>query len=351
MEDINNVINMPEENKQEFFVADGVANNSFVKESYIKIFILSLLFSVFYPIGYFYKQWKEIKKNNEKYKNISPFWRGVFYPIFAFKFTKILDNLLTIKKNMDFSGATNEEEKKQLEKEYTIFNKFYSNSYIMAIIPLVVIILVVINIPNSLRRSIGTGMGAAVWLLLYNLQKAIDKISPQDHPKGKLTFSDFLGLPTMITFFIIISFMFPCIKIKGNTYIDTCNNYSITFPFDNNLIYREKDINSIYRTCQKEREESLNNICFSGIEFKENNTFTLAKTNEELSKKTTIVSQQTGEYNGNTAYCFTLKNLESEVYLCYMLVKDKPKYLFVFAANKEIPFENLEKMMNSYKSW
>ena len=63
---------------QEIFFADSVANNSFVKESLTKIGILTFLFSIFYPIGYFYKQWKTIQKNNEIYKNISPFLRGLF---------------------------------------------------------------------------------------------------------------------------------------------------------------------------------------------------------------------------------------------------------------------------------
>ena len=70
----------PEENKQEFFFANGVQNNSFIKDNLKKVGIFIVLLNIFYPIGWHYKQWKEIKKNNEEYKNISPFWRGVFYP-------------------------------------------------------------------------------------------------------------------------------------------------------------------------------------------------------------------------------------------------------------------------------
>ena len=87
-------MNLEENQNNDVFVVNGVVNYSFVKESITKIAIFSFLFSVFYPIGYFYKQWKAIKKNNENYKNISPFWRGVFYPIYMFPFTKIVKSLI-----------------------------------------------------------------------------------------------------------------------------------------------------------------------------------------------------------------------------------------------------------------
>ena len=353
MEDINNVINMPEENKQEFFVADGVRNDSFIKESNGKIGVLSFLFSIFYPVGYFYKQWKAIKKNNEEYKNISPFWRGVFYPFYAFKFTKILDNLLTIKKNMDFSGATNEEEKKKLENEYAVFNKFYSNSYIIALVPIVTVALIFCTF---IPESFNTGIGAAVWVTIYmtlrNLQKAIDKILPQDHPKGKLTFSDFLGLPILGIFLIIAIIIFslfkdPWIEIKGNTLTDTDAKYSITFPFENQKIVRI----GIDYYCQNKTKKDY--ICAMLID-KFTITFdrdTIAKEIEKIFDAK-VLSQKTSLYNDNLGYCFTTDKTEAK-HSCFMQFKEKPKSGIIlfqnFQDNTEKPFENLEEMMNSYQ--
>lgn len=359
MEDINNVINMPEENKQEFFVADGVRNDSFIKESNGKIGVLSFLFSIFYPVGYFYKQWKAIKKNNEEYKNISPFWRGVFYPFYAFKFTKILDNLLTIKKNMDFSGATNEEEKKKLENEYAVFNKFYSNSYIIALVPIVTVALIFCTfIPDSI--GLNTGIDVAIWIsismTLRNLQKAIDKILPQDHPKGKLTFSDFLGLPILGIFLIIAIIIFslfkdPWIEIKGNTLTDTDAKYSISFPFENQKIIRA----GIASYCQKkpgtESDESV--ICLQSGDFSASSFAferdDIAKGLEEADNAK-ILSSKTALYNDNLGYCFSVENAPYKN-ICFMQLKDKPKMAISIISNfnEEVPFENLEKMLNSYQ--
>ncbi|MBR4508585.1 MAG: hypothetical protein IKP23_03830 [Elusimicrobiaceae bacterium] len=355
MEDINNVINMPEENKQEFFVGDGVRNDSFIKESNGKIGVLSFLFSIFYPIGYFYKQWKAIKKNNEEYKNISPFWRGVFYPFYAFKFTKILDNLLTIKKNMDFSGATNEEEKKKLENEYAVFNKFYSNSYMIALVPIVTVALIFCTF---IPESFNTGIGAAVWVTIYmtlrNLQKAIDKILPQDHPKGKLTFSDFLGFLILIIFLISMLFIFPLfndpwIEIKGNTLTDTDAKYSITFPFENQKIVRIGI--GITSYCQKKpgTESDASVICLQSVDFSASSfeRDVIAKELEEADN-TKILSSKTALYNDNLGYCFSVENASN---ICFMQLKDNPKMAISVISNfnEEVPFENLEKMLNSYK--
>ena len=357
MEYTNNIIH--EEHKQEFFVANGVRNDSFVKESNGKIGVLSFLFSIFYPIGYFYKQWKAIKKNNEEYKNISPFWRGVFYPFYAFQFTKILDNLLSIKKNKDFSNATNEEEKKKLENEYAVFNKFYSNSYSIVIIPIIVIGLILLNIftdilpdSTSLRTGINVGVWMSISVTLGNLQKAINKILPQDHPKGKLTFSDFLGFLIMIIFLISILFIFTLFKdswveIKGNTLKNTDAKYSITFPFENQKIIRA----DIGYYCQNKSKEDY--ICAMLID-----EFTITFDRDTIAKQlekshnVKVLSQKTSLYNDNLGYCFTTDKTEPKL-SCFMQFKEEPKSGIIiiqnFQDNKENPFENLEKMMNSYQ--
>lgn len=353
MENINNVINMPEGNKQEFFIADGVRNDSFIKESNGKIGVLSFLFSIFYPVGYFYKQWKAIKKNNEEYKNISPFWRGLFYPFYAFKFTKILDNLLTIKKNMDFSGATNEEEKKKLENEYAVFNKFYSNSYMIALVPIVTVALIFCTfIPESFNTGIGAAVWATIYMTLRNLQKAIDKILPQDHPKGKLTFSDFLGLPILGIFLIIAIIIFslfkdPWIEIKGNTLKNTDAKYSITFPFENKKIIRA----GIDYYCQNKTKKDY--ICAMLVD-----KFTITFDRDTIAKQlekghnVKVLSQKTSLYNDNLGYCFTTDKTEPKL-SCFMQFKEEPKSGIIiiqnFQDNAENPFENLEKIMNSYQ--
>ena len=358
MEYTNNIIH--EEHKQEFFVANGVRNDSFVKESNGKIGVLSFLFSIFYPIGYFYKQWKAIKKNNEEYKNISPFWRGVFYPFYAFQFTKILDNLLSIKKNKDFSNATNEEEKKKLENEYAVFNKFYSNSYIIAIVPILAVVLIFCNfIPESFNTGIGVAVWISISMTLRNLQKAIDKILPQDHPKGKLTFSDFLGLPFLVLF---LSFFFfeiggqRCLEIKGNTLEDTCNNYSFTFPYGGNKLFAENDD----LACQAKNNNNIYNdvTCLKGMYIDDNDSFDQKFCEEDLGEESDIMFKETKTYNGNLAYCFNIKLKNDPAApnqnICYMQIKDKPKIVIIVwtpSKDREISFENLEKLMNSYKSW
>ena len=363
MEYTNNIIH--EEHKQEFFVANGVRNDSFVKESNGKIGVLSFLFSIFYPIGYFYKQWKAIKKNNEEYKNISPFWRGVFYPFYAFQFTKILDNLLSIKKNKDFSNATNEEEKKKLENEYAVFNKFYSNSYSIVIIPIIVIGLILLNIftdilpdSTSLRTGINVGVWMSISMTLRNLQKAINKILPQDHPKGKLTFSDFLGFLILIIFLISMLFIFPLfndpwIEIKGNTLKNTDAKYSITFPFENKKIIRA----NIGHYCQNNPESKSKDFAICAILIDE---FYITIERDSLAKELGKVFQvkftpyKTALYNDNLGYCFTSDLQEpAKLYTCVMQFKDSPKKGIIiqqnFQDNAENPFENLEKIMNSYQ--
>lgn len=347
MEDINNTANMPEENKQEIFIADGVRNNSFIKESNGKIGVLSFLFSIFYPIGYFYKQWKAIKKNNEEYKNISPFWRGLFYPFYAFQFTKILDNLLSIKKNMDFSGATNEEEKKKLENEYATFKQFYSNSYFIALIPIVTLVLIFCNfIPESFNTGIGIAIWISISMTLRNLQKAIDKISPQDHPKGKLTFSDFLGLPFLVLF---LSFFFfeiggqSCFEVDGNTLKNTCEKYSFTFPLTGEI----KEIKPEY-FYQFGPDEGLN-IAPIALDKEEYFDLDFIASKEYFP----IINKWTKVYQGNTTHCFLeegRKNIKQSV--CYMkLENDTPRYILFASQSYHGNIENLEKLMNSYKTW
>lgn len=357
MNDIN-IENTPtaEEYRQEIFFADGVANNSFVKDSNAKIGILTFLFSVFYPIGYFYKQWKAIKKNNVEYKYISPFWRGVFYPFYAFKFTKIVDNLLKIKKEISLKNAITEEEKEKIEAQYSWFKQFYCYAYFIAFLPLVIFMLILLSLfaDFSPSTSIGTGISFAMIFTLCNLQKGINKVLPENHPKNSLSFSDFLGIPVggiLLIIFIFSIFIFtdPYIKIKGNILTDKSDKYSISFPFENQKIVRR----GIEFYCQNksgtESDESV--ICLQSGDFSVSpfERDAIAKELEEADNAK-ILSSKTALYNDNLGYCFSVENAPYKN-ICFMQLKDKPKMAISVISNfnEEVPFENLEKIMNSYK--
>ena len=140
-------------NNNNVFIVNGVANYSFIKESLVKIAIFSFIFSIFYPIGYFYKQWKEIKRNNESYKNISPFWRGIFYPIYIFPFTKIVKDLIAAKENIEFKKVTLSEEKTALRQEYKKLKNLTVIPYVnlIAFVIALVHIVLMININSSVN--------------------------------------------------------------------------------------------------------------------------------------------------------------------------------------------------------
>lgn len=357
MNDIN-IENTPtaEVQNQDIFVADGVANNSFVKDSNTKIGILTLLFGIFYPIGYFYKQWKAIKLTNEKYKNISPFWRGLFYPFYAFKFTKILDNLLTIKKEISLKNATSEEEKEKIEAQYSGFKQFYCYAYFIAFLPLAIFMLILLSLfaDFSPSTSIGTGISFAMIFTLCNLQKGINKVLPENHPKKSLSFSDFLGIPVggilFITFiFSIFIFTDPHIKIKGNILTDKSDKYSITFPFENQKVVRR----GIEFYCQNKPGSTSKKdfICAETIPV--TSPFEKEAIIKELEEQDNVkvISSKTALYNDNLGYCFSVEKDYPYKNICIMKFKDNPKNGIYVTSQKDedVPFENLEKILNSYQ--
>ena len=349
MEYTNNITH--EEYSQDFFVANGVRNDSFVKESYIKIFILSLLFSVFYPIGYFYKQWKAIKKNNEEYKNISPFWRGVFYPFYAFSFAKIIANLFKAQKNDLLQNISDEKSKEKLEKKYknnALFCQFLSCCFI---------VLFGLIISSSLA---GKGWGIInylfLWLSLFSFQIAINEVLPKNHPKGKIVFADFLGaFPSCIIIIFALIFqilIFPSfIKIEGQSLINKRSNYSFTFPFENQKIIDFEDSSF----CQKENDDYNAEILCMGI-----STYTPGDTLEEV--EITLkehgfypLKGWTETYNGNEVHCFNVikeKLTEGTRIMCFFKqINEKDFMSYWTASTNKQDTTNLEKLMNSYKSW
>lgn len=350
MEDINNIANMSEENKQEIFIADGVANNSFVKESGVKIFILTLLFGIFYPIGYFYKQWKAIKKNNEEYKNISPFWRGVFYPIYAFNLMGIIRKLLAVKKEKDLQNCQNEEEKKKIEKKYK------SNIILTYALPLGLFGVILSTLGKMLvQRTDWPIYAIIIFIVLYCSQTIINCVLPKNHAKGKITFADFLGvfpwiLYMLLSLMIYLSSIPYRIQVEDNKIINTLHNYSFTFPIEN----QEVRINpEEYLYCQNETEDS--EFCMQWL-IKDDPS--LEKTFEKVLEETlsvealSLVKRWSQTYAGNTAYCAHFKTSEDVPYTFCLLQTSREKYIwtwFVYTDNEDIT--NLEKLMNSYKTW
>ncbi len=360
MEDINNTANMSEENKQEFFFANGVQNNSFVKDNLRKVGIFVVLLNIFYPIGWHYKQWKAIKNNNEEYKNISPFWRGVFYPFYAFKLTQIIKELFEIKKDIDLRTITDEEELKKVKKEHKI--NFAIWPYI--IWGSILFLFIFYFSPDS---DLDKLLGAIAWILIYlpihNLQHAINYIMPKETKEKVFSLSDLLGVPF---FALLLAFFFfgiggqSCLKVNGNTLKNTCENYSFSFPFGNNELFAVGDKFGNKYICQAEDANNTedNLVCIEGFYLDEQAPFDQNKIEQGIAVKMDIISKRTETYNGNLAYCFGAKSKENPTMtiqnICYIRMKEKPGLAFFIsdvAKSKEMPFENLEKLMNSYKSW
>jgi len=361
MEDINNVANMPEENKQEFFFANGVRNDSFVKDNLTKIGFFVFLLNIFYPIGWHYKQWKAIKNNNEEYKNISPFWRGIFYPFYSFKLTKTIKELFEIKKDIDLRTITDEEELKKVKREH---------KQIFAIWPYVIWISIFFLIffeftPDN--KDLDKILGAIAWFLIYlpmhYLQHAINYIMPKETKEKAFSFSDLLGAPF---FALLLAFFFfgiggqSCFEVDGSTLKNTCDNFSFTYPFGDNEIFVVENKSGNEYICQAQDANNTedNLICIEGRYIDEQANFEQSTLEQGLAKEADIISKKTSTYNDNLTYCFSAKSKKDPTKpiqnLCLMRIKDKPGIVFGITGithEKEMPFENLEKLMNSYKSW
>ncbi len=336
-------------NNNDVFIVNGVANNSFMKESTTKISILSLLFSIFYPVGYFYKQWKEIKKNNEKYKNISPFWRGILYPIYMFPFTKIVQNLVIEKENIDLKSKTlSEEEKNTLKTEYQKINK-------LTPIPYIYLILILITFMIAFLKILKGGSAVVIWFIvsmsLTYLQKAIDKILPANHPKGKvLTFGDFLAVPTIAIAILVPTLFFTikalhCWNLNGNTLSNTCENYSFNFPLDTEIKFDPKN-NSFCKANQQEQ------LCFQRVVLDNPANFNLETLADGEPKTNIIMDKFSKQYSGNTTHCFKERIPNGPYYnVCIMKIeKQQPIYFAFLDYSFTGSIENLEKLMNSYKN-
>ncbi len=340
-------INEIKENNNDVFIVNGVANYSFVKESTTKISILSLLFSIFYPVGYFYKQWKEIKKNNESYKNISPFWRGILYPIYMFPFTKIVQDLITQKENIDLKSETlSAEERNNLKTEYQKINK-------LTPIPYIYLILILITFMIAFLKILKGGSAVVIWFIvsmsLTLIQKAINKILPSNHPKGKvLTFGDFLAVPVIAVILLFPIFFHAtqaamCFKIEGNILKNTCENYSFTFPLDTKIQFRSESF------CQANQQEQL---CFQRVVFDNPANFNLETLADGEPKTNIIMDKFSKQYSGNTTHCFKERIPNGPYYnVCIMKIeKQKPIYFAFWDYSFTVSMENLEKLMNSYKN-
>lgn len=359
MSDIN-IENTPttEAQNQEIFFSSGVANNSFVKDNLTKIGFFVFLLNIFYPIGWHYKQWKAIKNNNEEYKNISPFWRGVFYPVYAFKLTKIIKELFEIKKDIDLRTITDEEELKKVKKEH---------KQIFAIWPYVIWISIIFLFmfyfsPDS---DLDKLLGAIAWILIYlpihNLQHAINYIMSKETKEKVFSLSDLLGVPffaLLLAFFLFGIRGQSCFEVDGNTLKNTCENYSFTFPFENDEFFPSKDEFANDYICQAEDINNMqdNFICISEEHVDDNSKFNQKDFEKILSENANIIFEKAATYNENLAYCFT-KSKENPTTpnqnICYMKIKQKPQLIFYISdvsKNKEMPFKNLEEMMNSYKN-
>ncbi len=359
-ENAENIIPVnPEENKQEFFVANGVKNDSFVKDNLRKVGIMTFLLTIFYPIGWHYKQWKAIKKNNEEYKNISPLWRGVFYPFYSFKLTQIIKELFEIKKDIDLRTITDEEELKKVKKQHNI--NFTILPYI--IWGSIIFLFIFCFSPDTALDKL---LGIIAWVLIYwpihNLQYAINYILPKETKEKSFSLADLLGVPFLILFLAFLFFGIGgqgCLETEGKTLKDTCDNYSFTFPFENEEIFPSDDDSEHAYICQAEdvNNKKDNLVCLEGYFIDEQEPLEQNKLEQEIVKKMDIVSKKTATYKDSLAYCFAVKSKENSTNLvqnmCYMRIKDKPELVFFItdvSKSKEMPFENLEKLMNSYQN-
>lgn len=309
---------MEQENQNnDVFVVNGVANYSFVKESINKVTSLTHLLGIFYHVGWHYKQWREIKKNNESYRNISPFWRGVFYLFFYNKLRKIILGLFETKMNSLVQNENfPEKERKQWEKEL-----------------------------KALKSS---------FVQLRLLQTAINKFVPLGHPQGKtLTWADFLGLPPfilLILFIIGVNFIptlfGSCFEAEGNILKNNCENFSFTFPLSGQIGIAQ-DNNNFDNYCQG---PETNFVCLTELDLDDPADFKLETIAGWENNK--ILSKSEKEYAGNVTFCFQEETPEKDIFnACYMKVKGQDHLYFRFLSTFENNgMENLEKLMNSYKA-
>ena len=303
-----------ENQNNDVFVVNGVVNYSFVKNNVNNVKTLSSLLGLIYKTGWYYKQWKEIKKYNESYKNISPFWRSIFYIGYAKQLKDIVKSLYEAKMNIILrNDAVPQEEKETWEKEYKKFNSIFANFSLT--------------------------------------QQAINKIVPVGHPESKTTWGSFLGLlPFAIILMIIfgvniISFLFSgCYQADGNIYSNTCGNYTFTFPLNTEIGLWQSD--GFDNICQENEKET---ICLSDIAFHGKEEFTLQNLIPDEEDK--ILNKFTKQYAGNTTHCFKVKDEDNHfVHTCYMKVeKQEPLYFGFFSNNEVDSMENLERLMNSFK--
>ncbi len=302
-------------NNNDVFVVNGVANYSFVKQNVNTVRTLSSCFGLVYKTGWYYKQWKEIKKCNESYKNISPFWRAIFYLGYAGQLKKIVTNLYEAKMNMILQNDTvSPEEKEVWQKEHKKLNSIFANFSLT--------------------------------------QQAINKVVPFGHPDGKTTGGSFLGLiPLAIIIMIIlgfnvISFLFNgCFEAEGNVLKNTCENFSLTFPLDGEIGLARNNGFEYY--CQG---SETNHVCMTMAGLDNPADFNLDTLSGWESDK--ILSKTTAQYAGNTTYCFKEENKDKQIFnVCYMQVKRaEPFYFLFYSQNETGSVENLEKLMNSYKN-
>ena len=267
-------------------------------------------------MGWYYKQWAEIKKCNESYKDIYPFWRGVFYIVYASQFKKIVVSMFEAKKNMILQNeAVPQEEKDTWQKEYDKLNSIFAKF--------------------SLQ------------------QQAINKIVPLGHPEGSsLKFAGLLGLPFFILLVLLIlginilpALFGSCFKAEGNVFINTCYKYSFTFPFNSVIGYARNDGFDTY--CQGNEKK---HVCLTPLALEKSSDFNLETLASWESNK--ILNKSTTKYAGNTTYCFKEESEDKQIYnICYMQVKkDEPLYFGFFSYNETDTMDNLEKLMNSYKN-
>lgn len=302
-------------NNTEFFVVNGVANYSFVKKNVNTVKSLSHFFGLIYKTGWYYKQWKEIKKCNESYKDISPFWRAIFYFGYAGQFKKIVTNLYEAKMNMMLQNdAVPPEEKEAWQKEYKKLKSIFANFSLT--------------------------------------QQAINKVLPFNHPEGKTTWGSFLGLiPLAIIlmilfgFNIIASLFTSCFEAEGNVLKNTCENFSLTYPLDGEIGLAENEGFEYY--CQG---SETNYVCMVMLSFDNPADFNLESIAEKENAK--VLSKTAGQYAGNTTYCFKEETEDKQIYnTCYMQIKrPEPFYFWFFSQNETNSIDSLEKLMNSYKN-
>ena len=144
-----------------------------------------------------------------------------------------------------------------------------------------------------------------------------------------------------------------CLRILGNKIENNCMKYSVTFPFENSAFFYFED----QSLCQAENANNKrgNAICLGS----QNEKFKLEyiETMEQLFQDRGLIisSKKETKYNGNDAYCLTTKlpDIERHQNICVLTIKERPNFFFIITDipnEKDMPFENIEKLMNSYKN-